>query len=51
MNCQNMVLIESLSKRSFFKVQKIRKRSNLAVLLLFCQFPLKRFDNFSLFLV
>ena len=34
MDCQKMDLIESL-ERSFFKVRKVKKRSNFAVLLLF----------------
>ena len=37
MNCQNMDLIESL-ERSFFKVRKVRKGSNLAVLIRFTNF-------------
>ena len=37
MDCQKMDLIESL-QRSFFKVQKVRKLSNLGILLLFGNF-------------
>ena len=37
MDCQKMDLIESL-QRSFFKVRKVKKKSNLAVLLLFANF-------------
>ena len=37
MDCQKIDLIESLI-RSFFKVQKVRKGSNLGILLLFGNF-------------
>ena len=36
-NCQKLDLFESL-QRSIFKVQRVRKRSNLGILLLFVNF-------------